>query len=391
MTHVLIVGEKKSMVQQTIQFLVSNNIIPRNATVDTAYTMPMSWWRWKIDRRIPLKSLPFTDDPERLDDFPFAEPMNLACFDQPAISPLRGTSERDTKVLMGRFARRFDDYDQVIVFPDSDINGVGSALRWFRQLDEARTRIGLTGSVFDANRTIPFLWLRGLSEDFFLESWENRMPIYTPRLLEMSRYFEAKYRFDYWWNSNGLPLFTETLKRAGCQHHQSLSKYELLTLHALARYGEPVGLELFREMQYWRGTGRYPKQSPLPSRAITLDHLAMVVCKSKPSANMESGSGEYDWCGIGTAMSRASIIEGLADKGLVKADKEGSQHGSLYEVSEAGHRFLSYCHKDTFDPDLPFRLHDWCRHEDFESMRAYIRRFFGKQKRFLSKCTSQVN
>jgi hypothetical protein len=390
MTHVLIVGEKKSVVEQTIHFLASKNIIPKDALIDAAFSMPMSWWRWKIDRRIPLKSLPYTNDPTTLSDFPFNEKLRLAAFDYSFPGVLKSTDEKSTDGLINRFAESFDHYDQVIVFPDSDYNGIGSSLRWLRQVDKARSEMGFKGSIFDAERSIPFLWLSGLDEGSLQSAWDNRMPIQSPRLAELSSYFEAKYLFDFWWNCNGLPLFTETLKRAGCLHHQSMSKYELLTLHALERLGRPVGNEIFSAMENWRGTGRYPKRNPIYGKPPHFESFARVVCKTGPEDEPKE-HGPYDWCYIGTPMSRAAIIDGLVDKGLVKSDKVPGRFGEVFEVTEAGRRFLSFCHKDTFDPDLPFRLHDWCKKKDVEAMKSYIRRFFGQQKRFLSKCDIHKN
>lgn len=162
----------------------------------------------------------------------------------------------------------------------------------------------------------------------------------------------ARRFFDYNYDVNALAFFSPVLyalnqastgrTKSTVQSHQ-MSKYSLQLLYAL-------------------------RDHPLPEVAGSIDHHVLL------SMMNWSGTGKYPPTSLGSVTSRAAIVGGLYDDGLLL--KSG--------VSTAGRAFLDQLHPDCCDPDLPARIRRWEQAwpATRPSMERYLRTFFGKQKRF---------
>lgn len=156
--------------------------------------------------------------------------------------------------------------------------------------------------------------------------------------------------FDHQFAVNSLAVLGKTLDETAF-----ISKYQLQTLYLLAHLGPLTEGETIQAMAQWTGTGRYAMD------------------------------GEMDGLGLGTAMSRAAILEQMVSRGWVDQHPREGQQGRTLSLSERGWSVLERLHPGCEDPDLPFRLHLWAERGLGESQGAidrYIRTFFGRQKRF---------
>lgn len=160
--------------------------------------------------------------------------------------------------------------------------------------------------------------------------------------------------FDYNYLLNAYPIMGMTFERAfGTRLGWPLSKHELQVLYFM-RHGRPItDGDLFNAMQKWKGTGRYK------TKAL------------------------HFYNGIGSSASRYGIMETLKKMGFL--DRKGKN--SLV-ISPIGERLLQYLHPDCEDPDQVLRIYSWSLlplDVAKEKVDRYIKTFFGKQKRFLSK------
>ncbi len=165
-------------------------------------------------------------------------------------------------------------------------------------------------------------------------------------------YARNRRRFDYNFDVNALGVLGRTLALAGIPATVwPPSKFELQALYAL-RAREPLTEGgLIDAMARWTGTGRYARDVEGSTRYTT----------------------------FGSPASRAAIVGYLLDGGLA----HGGERDRML-VSARGRDLLDLLHPDCEDPDLPFRLDEWCRQPvEIASTRIdrYIRTFFGKQAR----------
>lgn len=103
------------------------------------------------------------------------------------------------------------------------------------------------------------------------------------------------------------------------------------------------------------------------------------------------GSGKYsdkkyEWIGIGSPASNSQIVENLEHlKFFTFKDTKN------IEFTQEAFAFKNLINKKLYDPDLPFRLHDWCELSFSEAktkIDLYIKNCFEKQKiknRFLKR------
>jgi DNA topoisomerase IA len=160
--------------------------------------------------------------------------------------------------------------------------------------------------------------------------------------------------FDYNYLLNAYPIMGMTSEKAcGQRLAWPLSKHELQVLYFMRdRKGLNDG-QLCQVMQNWKGTGRYNTKG-------------------------------WDWYyGIGNPASRTTIMENLLKQGLLeRVDKR------KLVISPKGERLLQFLHPDCEDPDQVMRIHSWAElpiDVAKSKIDRYIKTFFGKQKRFLSK------
>lgn len=177
------------------------------------------------------------------------------------------------------------------------------------------------------------------------------------------QYGAAKAYFDYNWNANALAVLGRALRaqQTLTANPIPISKFGLQLLYWLRdQEGFVTTASVSSAMHLWKGTGRYTQKTA----SIRI--------------------------GLGSVTAIGAIIAQLINAGYITekpSDAEGSSW--MCQLSSMGHALLSdYLHPDCNDPDLPFRLDDWCRQGldvAKPAMDRYLKTFFGKQLRFWRK------
>lgn len=167
---------------------------------------------------------------------------------------------------------------------------------------------------------------------------------------------EARRFFNHNWALNALPLLGAAYRAAGGEGNAFISKYSLLLLYALRRFGPMTEGDILLMMAKWRGSGKY--------------------------ANGCEFSDVF-----GSASSRSQIIEDIRKRGLIGgvcAVKAPGGTAWRMGLTPLGRDFLGRLHPDCHDPDLGFRLWEWGRRwpDSRPAVERYLRTYFGKQKRF---------
>ena len=89
---------------------------------------------------------------------------------------------------------------------------------------------------------------------------------------------------------------------------------------------------------------------------------------------------------MGSIGSWTKEINKLMWRGILTIDSIQN----LLVMTAKGTLLLSYIHKQTYDPDLPFRLEKWCQDNEISQMKQYIRQVFGRQLRFQKKLKTET-
>lgn len=164
----------------------------------------------------------------------------------------------------------------------------------------------------------------------------------------------VKRYFDWNWNVNGLAVLGNAMRLAGVPADAPpLSKYALQLLYALRDGRSLTESGVHSLMAHWPGTGRYTQKQP------------------------------HSVDGLGSPASRNQILANLRAADLLQWTE------SQVRISDRGLALLTALHPDCEDPDLPFRLADWCAQGDeaYPAIFRYLKTFFGKQMRFLRRTT----
>jgi hypothetical protein len=158
--------------------------------------------------------------------------------------------------------------------------------------------------------------------------------------------------FDYNYLLNAFPVMGMTFEKAfGKRFRWPLSKHELQLLYFLRDRKRLSDGQIIHEMSRWRGTGRYDRK------------------------------GGYD-DGMGNPASRATILDNLVKQGFLE------RASGKVVISEQGKRLLDFLHPDCEDPDQVLRIYEWAQlpvEVAKSKIDRYVKTFFGKQKRYLSK------
>jgi hypothetical protein len=173
-------------------------------------------------------------------------------------------------------------------------------------------------------------------------------------LAEKARLSLVRRHFDYNYLLNAYPIMGMTSEKAfGQRLAWPLSKHELQVLYFMRDRKVLNDGELIEAMRRWKGTGRY-------------------------------GTKGWNWYnGIGNAASRSDIMGNLTQQGLLE---RLPKHKLV--ISARGERLLQFLHPDCEDPDQVIRIHTWAElplDVAKQKVDRYIKTFFGKQKRYLSK------
>lgn len=394
MNRVLLITDKKRISTDIALALHQERIIGTETRIDMVHTWGSSWWHYPIPSKIPRNSIPYvglkllSHREMKLKPYIADNIKKVACFDRTIAGGLSRESLFDLvnhDQVTHEFAKRWLDYDQIIVCPDPSPNSWGGAMHFLRMVGITIKDLSLPFYDFLKSPVRP-LMIRtgGTVKESIITAYREEMDINAPEINELTNYYDNRHIFDYLWNCNSASLFSECLKRSGVNQPKIISKYMLMALHILDKYqnsadigkNEISTIEFQSALLRWRGTGKYRIKDQLPvySDASNLFYnpLKQTGCEDD---QMESVHQQ----GVGSPMTVVPILESLEKLGLVEIKND------LIEVSGKGQAFLACCHRNTFDPDLPFRLDAWCRSGDIDKMLTYLKTVFGRQKRFMNK------
>lgn len=332
-----IIAEKPSLLESFITILpefyshIDFNLVP-------VYFPVMDWFasqgRFKVPHGTKWRELPVTSEVSY-------RPMTCVA----ARSQL-GAHRRDggPHILSEAVARAYlEDADEILVLVDGNGSSFHMAHRFITDIAGDKRW-----------RYITAPWVVDFSEVGRRKSMTEVRPL-KEFALPLISYGATKRYFEYNYLLNARPLIGAAAREAGL-YSNIPSKYGLQLLYqALDAGRQNDGLRI-EAMARWNGTGKYDRR-------------------------------EYNM-GLGSPASRASIIDQLVAGGFMARSLKTST-----EVTDEGRQFLELLHPDCCDPDLPFRLHDWCNLPDEDAHQAidrYMRTFFGKQKTHFDRYRSSA-
>lgn len=369
MDRILLITEKPGLSENVLKGL--SNVVLNGKKIDTVFVYPISWWQWKVPKKTPLRKIPHTPSTEdmtlklnpMMDSLPYAS-LNTDDGDLVVGKRAGYTTSELRKILLDRW----NEYESVICIPGNDRNGWGSLIRWFRWLAEIDETI-LIG------KDIRCLMPKDFSIESVEKSFHEACSLNSDHIAEMSRQFEFKHVFDAWFNMNAATVFGIAQKKAGVENPDLITKYEIMTLHAIEKidYLNLQKHEILQGMQHWCGTGSYKRKVSI--NGVKKEKFACLAFEEVD--HKRENPEEYKTVGIGSDMSRQSIIDKLIAKKMLQ------EKNDVIKVTDLGKQFLVRCHFGTFDPDLPFRIEKWIKNDDINSVKRYIRRYFSRQKRYV--------
>lgn len=386
MKHYLIITEKRHTLEKLLQSLAKNNLIGKDDVIDAMVSHGIGWWRYRIPRNLSMRDLPFTTVPgfsdlERHSIHDGYEP-GLVRLDRPWYH-IGGKNELEVAQAdqpLAFIARRFDRYDGILAF-FGDHRGWGSCEQIIVKLERELVNQGRPeNAITTSPKFRPMMNDWGLDDKSILRAYERDTIWSDPVIQQHLAYYHRKRTFEYWWNTNSAAVFGACQIEAGQTKPRILSRNQVLLLHVIQRLGRATTLsQLYRGMSLWQGSGRYPAGQR--TQALANDIAALALFDRHRDSSEDNRPSAYG--PFGTATSCSTIIENLIDWGYLDGSKEGSM-GQISEmpiaITAMGSRLVSLFHKHTYDPDLPFRLHEWCTHGNAAAMVKYIRTVFGTQK-----------
>lgn len=372
MSRVLLITEKPGISDNVLKGL--SNVVLEGKEVDTVFIYPISWWQWKVPKKTPLRKIPSVPDPKDM-SLKLNPTMDVVPYGQIStdgdLSVISRRSAYSISDFRNILIERWSEYDKVICIPEDDRNGWGSLVRWFQWFTEIDESL-LIG------KDIRCLRPKDFSVEAVEESYGDAFSLNSDYIGEMSRQFEFKHMFDAWYNINSATVFGIAQKKALVENPDIVTKYELMTLHAIKK-GQHLRFnrrEIIRGMELWCGSGSYKSNVGNEKGNDSKSGFAFLAYENKESG--EEAPYEYSNVGIGTHASRGSIVQKLLDKKLIIEQDDES-----IKLTNTGENLILKCHFGTFDPDLPFRIEKWIKNDDYEGVRRYIRRYFSRQRRFV--------
>ena len=305
------------------------------------YTIGFGHWRFSLPD-IPFSDIPYTLNPEKTE--PLFNHTHGCYLEQGDRSSMIMESKNSPKTkeyktlvlehLINTVRTHLTEYTEIIVCVDNDRSGMWGAGQVIEQLPHDKTP-----DIFALNnRSYDIESLKKAYECRFGQPWREGVSCKT--LQDQQR---IKKYFDHWWYANGRLVFGELSNKTGLAQGRLLSKFAVMLLVIMSQSSKRfTEAGLVRLMQDWRGTGKY---------------------KDKRVS-------------IGSNASRAAIIQNLYDCDALCKDTKNVM------LTTNGRDFVEGLHPRTYDPDLPFRLDQWCKEGDIESVKRYINTLFGRQLRY---------
>lgn len=372
MARVLLITEKPGISENVSKGL--SNVVLKDKEVDTVFIYPISWWQWKIAKKTPLRKIPSTPSPKDM-SLKLNPTLDVVPYGQISIDGELSVASKRSGYTISDFRKilidRWDEYEKIVCIPEDDRNGWGSLVRWFQWFSEVDESL-LIG------KDVRCLRPKDFSVEAVEESYNEAFSLSSDYIGEMSRQFEFKHLFDAWYNLNSATVFGIAQRKANIENPQVVTKYELMTLHAIKK-GQHLRLkahDIIQGMEMWCGSGSY--KSKVCSEEADKGRGKFACLAFEDKEHRRESPYEYLQVGIGSPASRGSILQKLLQKKMIR-----EQDDETIRLTDSGEKFLLRCHFGTFDPDLPFRIERWIKNDDMEGVRRYIRRYFSRQRRFV--------
>lgn len=314
-----------------------SNLLKRMALVDEnsdcIVTNGIGFWRYKL-KNIKTKDVPYTEQPK---DWSFTS-VKPVCFQYPDVSLLPEKSSIDDLLDMLRL--RWVEYEEVVVITNQAI-GSWSAHQLVKKIS--------------GHQNIHYISVeQPLTENELMNAFLSRQKWSGNRDVANNIAFANRTLFfDYWWNVNSLRVFGDLFAMIGLEKQKPLTKFELMTFLVISKQKENKKVnDLINDLVNWTGSGKY-------------------------KVDTEQSRTECFW---------GKELQKLIDRGLIDI----SESKNVF-LTTKGNILVSYIHKQTYDPDLPYRLHIWCQNNEVNKMKQYIRQIFGRQQRFQNKVKTETN
>lgn len=300
---------------------------------DCIVTNGIGFWRYKL-KNINIKDVPYTEQPN---EWSFTSVMPVY-FRYPDISfiPEKSSIDAFLEVLRLRWA----SYDEVVVITHQTI-GCWSAHQLLKRMSGHQ-------NIYHIRVEQPLTEIALMNGFLSREKWRDNRSVANNIAFANRSLF-----FDYWWNVNSLRVFGELFAMIGLEKQKPLTKFELMAFLVISKKNENKKVnEIIDELVSWAGSGKY-KGDALQNRTVKF------------------------W---------GNELQKIINRGIIDI----SESKDLF-LTTKGNVLVSYIHKQTYDPDLPYRLYIWCQNNEGQKMKQYIRQIFGRQQRFQKKLKTETN
>lgn len=324
--------KKLFIVEKQYVFNLLNRMTLVDEHSDCIVTNGIGFWRYKL-KKINTKDVPYTEQPN---EWSFTSVIPVY-FRHPNISFIPEKSSIDA--FLEELTLRWATYDEVVVITHQAI-GCWSAHQLLKRMPGHQ-------NIYHISVDQPLTEIALMNAFLSREKWrDNRIVANNIAFANRSLFF------DYWWNVNSLRVFGDLFAMIGLEKQKLLTKFELMAFLVISKKNENKKVnEIINELVGWTGSGKY-KFDALQNRTVKF------------------------W---------GNELQKLIDRGII--DISESKDLSL---TTKGNVLASYIHKQTYDPDLPYRLYLWCQNNEVPKMKQYIRQIFGRQQRFQKKLKTET-
>lgn len=328
-----VIMKKLFIVEKQYVFNLLNCMTLVDENSDCIVTNGIGFWRYKL-KNINIKDVPYTEQPNEW-ALTSVIPVYLS---NPDISLLPEKASIDA--FLEELRLRWNNYDEVIVITHQAI-GCWSAHQLIKKMPNHP-------NIYHARSEQPLTEIGLMNTFISRENWRNN------RLVANNIAFANRSLFfDYWWNVNSLKVFGDLFAMIGLEKQKIFTKFELMAFLVISRKTENTKVdEVINELVNWTGSGKY-KVNVLQKRT------------------------EKFW---------GNELQKLIDRKII----EITESKDLF-LTAKGNALVSYIHKQTYDPDLPYRLYGWCQNNEVQKMKQYIRQIFGRQQRFQKRVKNEEN
>jgi hypothetical protein len=324
--------KKLFLVEKQYVFNLLNRMTLVDEHSDCIVTNSIGFWRYKL-KNINIKDVPYTEQPNEW-SLTSVMPVYLG---YPNISFLPEKSS--IEMLLDELRLRWITYDEVIVITHQAI-GCWSAHQLIKRMSGHQ-------NIYHIRAEQPLTEIGLMNAFLSREKWgDNRTVANSIAFANRSLFF------DYWWNVNSLKVFGDLFAMIGLEKQKVFTKFELMAFLVISKKVENKKVNaIINELVNWTGSGKYKFDA------------------------LQNRTGKF-W---------GNELQKLIDRKIIDITESND-----LLLTTKGNLLVSYIHKQTYDPDLPYRLYIWCQNNEVQKMKQYIRQIFGRQHRFQKKVKTET-